>query len=56
MDYIKDIHSEMYARHDFPLPNMEKVTRNLIKQANFGLLPIREFAPLKLVIEFWFYL
>lgn len=35
---------------------MGKVMINLVEQANSGFLPIRQFVPLKLLIELWFYL
>lgn len=56
MDYIKGINPAFYARHAFPLPRLSKVTSNPVEQANSGLLPIHDFAPLKLLIELWYYL
>lgn len=44
VDYIKGIDPKLYTRHGFPLRRMDKVTSNLVEQANSGLLSIREFS------------
>lgn len=56
VQYIKAIDAKMYAKHTFPFPRMGKINSNPLEQANSRLLGIREFSPLKLVVEFWFYL
>lgn len=52
--YIKGIDPSLYARHAFPLPWFGKVTNNLFKQENLGLLMIREYALVKLLMELWY--
>lgn len=58
--YIRKIDLALYARHAVPLPKLGKVTsnpsHNPCEQANSGLLAIREFSPLKLLVELWYYL
>lgn len=56
VEYIKKVHPSTYARHAFPLPRMSKVCSNPVEQANSGLLAIREFASLKLLVELWYYI
>lgn len=56
VNYMNGIPLPSYVKHDFPLPWMGKVMRNPVEQANSGFLPICQFAPLKLLIELWFYL
>lgn len=56
VDYIKEIDTKLYARHAFPLPRLGKISSNPAEQANSGLLPIREYAPLKLLVELWAYI
>lgn len=56
MEYILGIDPTRYAWHAFPLPRMCKVSSNPMEQANSEFLPIRQFAPLKHLIERWFYL
>lgn len=56
MDYIHGIDETLYTRHAFPLPQLGKICSNPVEQANSGLLPIRFFAPFKLLIELWYYI
>ncbi|CAM6105441.1 unnamed protein product [Calypogeia fissa] len=54
--YIREIDPALYTRYAFPLPRHGQVTSNPCEQANSGLLPIREYAPFKLLVELWFYM
>lgn len=56
VEYIHKIDVRLYARHAFPLPRLGKVTNNPVEQANSGLLGIREYAPMKLLVDLWFYI
>lgn len=56
MEYIVGIDIKLYARHAFPLPRIGKINRNPAKQANSGILPIREFAPYKILLEGYYYI
>lgn len=55
VEYIKQIDVKLYARHAFPLPRFGRVTSNPAEQSNSGLLPIRFYAPFKLLVEIWYY-
>lgn len=56
VEYIKGIDALMYICHAFPPPKMGKVTSNPMEQANSGLLPIQEYALLKLCLKMWYYI
>lgn len=53
IEYIKKIDETLYTWHAFPLPRFGKTCSNPAEQANSGLLSIREFAPLKCLVEIW---
>lgn len=55
VEYIKKIDETLYTGHAFPLPRFRKICSKPAEQANSSLLAIREFAPLKLLIEIWYY-
>ncbi|CAM6121408.1 unnamed protein product [Calypogeia fissa] len=54
--YIRDIDPKTYARFSFPLPRCGQTTSNSVEQANSAILPIREYAPFKLLVEMWLYM
>lgn len=55
VEYIKNIDETLYTWHAFPLPQFGNTCSNPVEQANLGLLSIWEFAPLKCLIEIWYY-
>ncbi|CAM6111136.1 unnamed protein product [Calypogeia fissa] len=55
-NYIRSIDPKLWARFAFPLPRLGKVSSNPCEQANSGLLPIRQYALFKLLVQMWFYI
>lgn len=55
-EYIAGIETKLYARHAFPLPRMGKISSNSAEQMHSGLLPIREFAPYKILLDGYYYI
>jgi hypothetical protein len=56
VEYMQKIDEKLYSRQAFALPWLGKMTTNPAEQANFGLLGIRKFAPLKLFVALWDYM